>query len=56
MNENNTIKEFEAQAYNTKYLMDRMNKAVYGMTWEERDRLFLGRSDDNSEKERKNEA
>ena len=37
-------------------LMDRMNKAVYGMTWEERDRLFLCRSEDNSEKERKNEA
>lgn len=35
MNEKNTIKDLENQAKNTKYLMDKLNKAAYGMTMDE---------------------
>lgn len=35
MNEKNTIKDLENQAKNTKYLMDKLNKATYGMTMDE---------------------
>ena len=35
MTEKETIKALEDQARNTKYLMDRLNKAAYGTTWEE---------------------
>lgn len=39
MNENSTIKDLEFQARNTKYLMDRLNRAAYGMTFDEAIRL-----------------
>ena len=35
MNEKNTIKDLEDQAKNTRYLMDKLNRAAYGMTWDE---------------------
>lgn len=35
MNENSTIKDLESQARNTKYLMDKLNRAAYGMTFDE---------------------
>lgn len=34
-----SIKSLEQQAANTKYLVDRLNKAMYGMTWDEHERL-----------------
>jgi len=39
MTEKETIKALEDQARNTKYLMDRLNKAAYGTTWDECIRL-----------------
>ena len=33
MNEKDSIKDLEAQARNTKHLMDRLNRAAYGMTF-----------------------
>lgn len=39
LNENSTIKDLEFQARNTKYLMDRLNRAAYGMTFDEAIRL-----------------
>ena len=35
MTEKETIKDLERQANNTRQLMDRLNKAAYGMTFEE---------------------
>lgn len=35
MRETDSIKDLEQQAQNTKYLMDRLNRAAYGMTFEE---------------------
>lgn len=35
MNEKNTIKDLENQAKNTRHLMDKLNRAAYGMTWDE---------------------
>lgn len=46
MNENNTIKDLESQARNTKRLMDKLNQAAYGMTFDEA--LRLRPSDPNS--------
>ena len=40
MNEKNTIKDLENQAANTKHYMDKLNKAYYGMTWDEYIRLL----------------
>lgn len=39
MNEKNTIQDLEAQAKNTKHLMDKLNRAAYGMTFDEVIRL-----------------
>ena len=36
----NTIKDLENQAANTKHYMDKLNKAYYGMTWDECIRLL----------------
>lgn len=54
MNENNTIKDLEAQAKNTKHLMDALNSAYLGLTIEEIIKLALkgkgggnDRNDDN---------
>ncbi len=46
MNENSTIKDLESQARNTKHLMDKLNRAAYGMTFDEA--LRLRPSDPNS--------
>jgi hypothetical protein len=35
MNEDDRIKDLERQAGNTRRLMDRLNMAYYGMTWDE---------------------
>ena len=35
MDEKSTIKDLESQATNTKLLMDRLNQAAYGMTFDE---------------------
>lgn len=35
MNEKSTIKDLEAQAQNTRHLMDRLNRAAYGFTMAE---------------------
>ena len=39
MNEKDSIKDLEAQARNTKHLMDKLNRAAYGMTFDEAIRL-----------------
>lgn len=52
MNESSKIKDLEDQAANTKYLVDRINRALYGMTWEERDRLFFSDSTKSTKKEK----
>lgn len=49
LNESDSIKSLEQQAENTKYLMDRLNKALYGMTWEERERLHGKKENDEPE-------
>lgn len=36
MKETDSIKDLETQATNTKYLMDRLNRAAYGMTFVQR--------------------
>ena len=46
MNENSTVKDLESQAKNTKRLMDKLNRAAYGMTFDEA--LRLRSSDPNS--------
>ena len=46
LNENSTVKDLEAQARNTKRLMDKLNRAAYGMTFDEA--LRLRPSDPNS--------
>lgn len=43
MNEKDSVKALEAQAENTKHLMDRLNRAAYGLTHEELIRLLAGR-------------
>lgn len=49
MNENDKIKDLESQAKNTKHFIDRLNRAFYGMTWEEHERLHgNSENDDNS--------
>ena len=39
MNENSAIKDLELQAANTRQLVDRINRAMYGMTWDEHEQL-----------------
>lgn len=41
MNENDSIKNLEEQAKNTKYLIDRLNTAYLGMTTDELIKLAL---------------
>jgi hypothetical protein len=47
MDEKSTIKDLESQATNTKLLMDRLNQAAYGMTFDELIR-YMGRRDDDA--------
>lgn len=42
MNENSTIKELKQQAQNTKYFLDQLERAAYGMSYEELIRLLSG--------------
>lgn len=46
MTEKSTIKDLESQATNTKLLMDRLNRAAYGMTFDELIR-YMGRAKDD---------
>lgn len=39
MKETDSIKDLERQASNTKHLLDKLNRAAYGMTFEEAIRL-----------------
>lgn len=48
MNENSTVKDLEAQAANTKHLMDKLNRAAYGMTMDEALRLHTTSNHDHS--------
>lgn len=48
MTEKDQIKDLEIQASNTKQLMDKLNRAAYGLTFEEVIRL-LGRRDNDPE-------
>lgn len=45
MKDTDTIKELEQQATNTKQMLDRLNKAGYGITMDELIRLALKRND-----------
>lgn len=57
MNEKDTIKDLESQARNTKRLMDKLNRAAYGMTMDEALRLHPSSPNsnhDHSEKEEHN--
>lgn len=44
MKDTDTIKDLEQQAVNTKQLLDKLNRAGYGMTMEELIRLALKRN------------
>ena len=48
LNENSTVKDLEAQAANTKHLMDKLNRAAYGMTMDEALRLHNTSNHDHS--------
>lgn len=48
MKDTDTIAALEKQATNTKRLVDRINRAYYGMTWDEHERLH-GRTEGNHE-------
>lgn len=45
MREIDSVKDLETQAQNTKYLMDRLNRAYIGLTTEELVRLALERKE-----------
>ena len=49
MKATDSIKDLETQATNTKYLMDRLNRAAYGMTFEEALKLGNQVSDETME-------
>ena len=46
MTDKNSIKDLENQAKNTRYLVDRINRAHYGMTVDEIIKSFGGKEDD----------
>lgn len=48
MQEKDSIRDLEQQAQNTKYLMDRLNRAYIGLTVEELLRLALERKEEKS--------
>lgn len=48
MNENSTVKDLEAQAANTKRIMDKLNRATYGMTFDEALRLHTPSNHDEA--------
>ena len=49
MTEKDRIKDLELQAANTRKLVDRINRALYGMTWEEYTRLMRRATDEDAE-------
>ena len=49
LNDADSIKSLEAQANNTRHLVDRINRAMYGMTWEEHTRLLCGKEKENEQ-------
>lgn len=49
MNDKNTIKDLENQARNTKNLVDRINRAHYGMTVDEIIKAMGGGNEDGKE-------
>ena len=55
INENNSIKELENQAKNTKYLMDKLNKAYIGLTTDEIIKLILKDEKIDIESENRND-
>lgn len=46
MQETDSIKALEQQAKNTKYLMDKLNRAAYGLTFDELVKEALSRGDE----------
>lgn len=50
LNENSAIKDLELQAANTRQLVDRINRAMYGMTWAEHEWLH-GRCPEEGDKQ-----
>lgn len=53
MTEKETIKDLERQANNTRQLMDRLNRAAYGMTFDEA--LRIGGKSDKPKEEAEND-
>lgn len=49
MTENDKIRDLENQARNTKNYVDRINKAYYGMTWDEYIKALGNRKEDNED-------
>ena len=56
MNEKNTIKDLENQARNTKNLVDRINRAHYGMTVDEIIKMIGGGNENEKEPVQSNGA
>lgn len=54
MNENSTVKDLESQARNTKRLMDKLNRAAYGMTFDEALRLHSNHDKPTEKEEQRN--
>ena len=52
INENNSIKDLELQAKNTKVMMDRLNSAYLGMTTDELIKLALGKEETEGKDDR----
>lgn len=48
MTENDKIKDLEAQARNTRNLVDRINTDYYGMTWDELIRHLGGKEGEDN--------
>lgn len=49
MTEKNTIRDLERQAANTKRMMDRLNRAAYGMTFDEALRIGNEKKEEDEE-------
>ena len=56
MNDKNTIKDLENQARNTKNLVDRINRAHYGMTVDEIIKMIGGGNENEKEPVQSNGA
>ena len=54
MNGNDKIKDLERQAANTRVLMDRLNRAAYGLTFDELITLLGNQEEGGKEDETKN--